>query len=117
MVEIWQAIAIAGMAGFVNYIQRFAGEKASRPVWEWAPCGVRVATGSSAGVVAMWIVPKKLGLEIEHAYFAVWIAGWGGPLFFDFAWKTTSEVAGSFFARAAQRLQDGKGDVEPSQKK
>lgn len=111
--EYWQALAIAGSAGFVNYIQRFAVEV--RPPWVWASCGVKVITGSAAGLVGSWVIPKKLGLELEQIYFLIWIAGWGGPVFFDFAMEVTKDAARTVFAGAAKRLSD-KAVVESDEK-
>lgn len=104
MVEIWQALALGGFAGFVNYLQRFASDKDPRPSWEWGSVGVKAVTGSFVGLLTLWIVGKKL--ENEYAAVAIAIAGYGGPLTLDAGWQLGKDVATLLVNRAANGPKD-----------
>lgn len=95
---IWP-FALAGFAGFVNYIQRFAG--ADRPAWEWVPCGIKVFTGSFVGLLTVWLIGNRIE-DKGYVNFAIAIAGYGGPLTLDFFLQLGRDA----LSRAAQKAQD-----------
>lgn len=97
---IW-TFALAGFAGFVNYIQRFAGPKAERPPWEWVPCGVKVFTGAFVGLLTIWLLSDSIK-DKGYVNFAIAIAGYGGPLTLDFFLQLGRDT----LSRAAQKVQD-----------
>lgn len=77
MEHLWP-LALAGFAGFVNYIQRFAGPKTERPPWDWVPCAVKVFTGAFVGLLTSWVATEE-----KYANFAIALAGYGGPVTLD----------------------------------
>lgn len=100
MDEIGWNLALASFAGFVAYIQRFAGT-GERPAWEWPVLGVKVVTGGFVGVLTLWLIGTRL--EGGHLHFAVAISGYGGPLTLDFFWQVFRDAV----SRAAQAGKDG----------
>jgi hypothetical protein len=93
-------LGLAGFAGFVAYIQRFAGGGDERPPWEWAVCGVKVVTGGFVGVLTLWLVELRLSGGLLH--FAVAIAGYGGPVTLDFFLQLFRDA----LSRAAGKASD-----------
>lgn len=104
MEEIGWTLALAGFAGFVNYIQRFAGQE-PRPAWEWRAAAVKVVTGAFVGLLTLWLIGKRVE-DAGLVKFAVAIAGYGGPLTLDFFWQSGRDFLAHFAARAAQSVKD-----------
>jgi hypothetical protein len=104
VVEIHIALSLAGFAALVRHAQKFTGEKLVRPPWEWGVATIHVGTGAFVGLLTHLAIGATW--EVRYAYVAIALAGYGGPLTLDFAWKTGTEVAASFFARAAQKISD-----------
>lgn len=104
MDQILWTFALAGFAGLVNYLQRFAGTE--KPVWEWRVAGVKVFTGSFVGLLTLWLIGKRIE-DTGYVNFAIAIAGYGGPVTLDFFLQFGKDVAGTWAARAAQ---GGKND-------
>lgn len=100
MDEIAWTFALAGFAGFVSYIQRFAGAGAERPPWEWSPCGVKVVTGSFVGLLTQWLVESRI--DGDYLHFAIAISGYGGPVTLDFFLQLFRDA----LSRAAQSGKD-----------
>lgn len=101
MVEIWQALALAGFAGFVNHLQKYAGD--SPPPWDWRACAVKVFTGAFVGFLALLLSQKHL--EANYVLVAVAISAYGGPLTLDAAWRIGNDVLAGFANRAAQKRE------------
>lgn len=97
---LW-AFAIAGFAGFVNYLQRFAGAIAERPKWEWSAASIKVVTGAFVGLLTLWLIGKKIE-DTGYVNFAIAIAGYGGPLTLDFFLQVFRDA----ITRAAQADKD-----------
>jgi LydA family holin superfamily III len=92
--EIAVALALAGFAGFVRYIQRFAGKKDERPPWEWVVFSTCVFTGAFVGLLTLWLVPKET--NPRYVLFAISLAGYGGPLTLEFFLQAAKEFAGKW---------------------
>lgn len=92
---VWP-FALAGFAGFVNYIQRFAGP--DRPAWEWMPCAIKVFTGAFVGYLAMQAIGKRIE-DTGYVNVAIALAGYGGPLTLDFAFQLGKDAVSAFVAR------------------
>lgn len=99
--ELFWTFALAGFAGFVNYIQRFAGKADERPPWEWGPCAIKVFTGSFVGLLTVWLIGTRIE-DKGYVNFAIAIAGYGGPLTLDFFLQLFRDA----LSRAAQGAQD-----------
>lgn len=106
MVEIWQVVLLSGFAGFVNYLQRFAGD--TPPPWRWGPFSVNTFTGMFVGLLAFLIARKHL--EIEYVLVAIAIASYGGPRTLDAGWQIGRDMLAAWATRAAR-------GVEPTEKK
>lgn len=100
MDEIAWNLALSSFAGFVAYIQRFAGT-GERPAWEWPVLGVKVVTGGFVGLLTLWLVEYRLSGGLLH--FAVAVAGYGGPVTLDFFLQLGRDA----LSRAAQAGKDG----------
>ena len=100
--ELLWPLALAGFAGFVNYIQRFAGPAESRPKWEWVPCGVKVFTGAFVGFLTEQLIGDRVK-DQGYVNFAIAIAGYGGPVTLDFFLQLGRDA----LSRAASKAQDG----------
>lgn len=98
-VEIWQALALAASAGFVNHLQKYAGD--SPPPWSWRGCAVKVFTGAFVGFLALLLTRKHW--EAEYVLVAIAIAAYGGPLTLDAAWAVGRDALASWASRAAQK--------------
>jgi hypothetical protein len=103
--QIAWAFALAGFAGFVNYLQRFTAP-ADRPAWEWSVAAIKVITGAFVGLLTLWLIRKHIE-DTGYVYFAIAIAGYGGPLTLDAFWSAGRDVVVSWASRAAQ---GGKND-------
>lgn len=106
MDEYAWAFAIGAFAGFVNYLQRFSAPPAERPAWEWVVLMVKAFTGGFVGVLTGWLVATSIENK-SYVYFAIAVAGYGGPLTLDAFWSAGREFLVSWSARAAQRPPDG----------
>lgn len=105
MEQVAWTFVLAGFAGFVNYLQRFAGAPAERPPWEWSVAGIKVVTGAFVGLLTLWLIRKHIE-DHGYVYFAIAIAGYGGPLTLDAFWAAGKEVVVSWATRAAQGSKD-----------
>lgn len=97
MEHFWP-FALAGFAGFVAYIQRFAGTPVDRPPWEWVPCGVKVVTGGFVGWLTVWLIGDRIK-DTGYVNFAIAISGYGGPVTLDFFLQLGKDA----LSRAAQK--------------
>ena len=98
--ELLWPLALAGFAGFINYIQRFAGTT-ERPLWEWMPCGVKVFTGSFVGLLTLWLIGDRIK-DQGYVNFAIALAGYGGPVTLDFFLQLGRDA----LSRAATKAPD-----------
>lgn len=101
MEQIAWLLALGGFAGFVRYIQRFTAKRDERPPWEWSVAGICVATGAFVALLTLWLIGKTI--EGTHVYFAIAIAGYGGPVTIEFF----MQIGRDALSRAAQ---GGKND-------
>jgi hypothetical protein len=95
---IWSFV-LAGFAGFVNYLQRFATPE--KPAWNPSECYVKVITGAFVGYLTLLLIGKRLE-DAGLVWFAVAIAGYGGPLTLDFFQQLFRDA----ISRAAQNSQN-----------
>lgn len=100
MEQIAWSFVLAGFAGFVNYLQRFAVPE--KPQWNWSECYVKVVTGAFVGYLTLLLVGKRVE-DAGLVWFAVAVAGYGGPLTLDFF----QQVFRDALSRAAQNQKDG----------
>ena len=100
MVEIWWVLALGGFAALVKYAQRFAGDKESRPQWEWSVAVIQSGTGSFVALLTVWLIETKV--EARYVNFAIAIAGYGGATTLDFF----QQILRDAISRAAQKSQD-----------
>lgn len=104
MEETSWTLALAGFAGLVNYLQRFAGPP-PKPEWEWSVAYVKVVTGAFVGLLTLWLIGKRIE-DPGLVRFAVAVAGYGGPLTLDFFWQSGRDFLASWATRAAQGRKD-----------
>ncbi len=98
-------LTLAGFAGFINYIQRFAGKPEERPPWEWVPCGVKVFTGAFVGYLAQQLIGDRVK-DQGYVNVAIAIAGYGGPLTLDVLWGAARDFFAAWASRATQKPPD-----------
>lgn len=73
--KIAWAFAIAGLAGFINYLQRFTGD--NPPKWAWLVVLVKVMTAGFVGLLTNWLM-SKWQMGENYVDFAIAVAGYGG---------------------------------------
>lgn len=95
--------ALAGFGALVRYGQKFTGDKASRPDWEWHVATIHVGTGAFAGLLTSWIIERKF--DAEYVHFAVAVAGYGGPLTIE----AFGDALRNVLNRTASKDPDAKG--------
>lgn len=101
MVEIQWVLSLSGFAALVRYAQAFTGNKDSRPAWEWGVACIHVGTGSFVGLLTSWVI-GSVTQEVRYVYFAIAIAGYGGPITLDFFQQLFRDA----ITRAAQKGAD-----------
>jgi hypothetical protein len=97
--QIAWSFALGGFAGLVNYLQRFTTQE--KPPWEWGAAGIKVVTGGFVGVLALWLIGKRIE-DTGYVNVAIALAGYGGPLTLDAAWQVGRDLFAAWAARAAQ---------------
>lgn len=97
--------ALAGFAGLVSYLQRFAGATPERPPWEWSVAFIKVVTGSFVGMLALWLIGKRIE-DSGHVNFAIALAGYGGPVTLDFFLQLGKDALSAWANRASQGAKD-----------
>lgn len=105
MEQIAWTLALGGFAGLVRYIQRFTGKRDERPPWETGVAAICVGTGAFVSLLTLWLIGKTV--EGSHVYFAIAVAGYGGPATLDFFLQVFRDAV----SRAAQ---GGKNDPPKS---